>query len=269
MQRLNEKIAIVTGAAHGIGKEVAEKFAAEGAAVLLVDICPDVSAVARAINFSGGKAAHFRADVSKMASVKKMVAVAKKKFGGVDIVVNNAWSWRKPNQNLEEMDPKEWEYGFRLAMSATLWSAKFAVPLMEKREGQGVILSIASVRGMKAGRGSLAYDALKAGLIHLIRALAVSLGGRGIRVNAISPGMILAKAKLDEIDPEREMLEKNVFPLTRAGLAEEIANAAAFLASDEASYITGHNMVVDGGLTIQLPDDVMSEYFRSGSAAAN
>lgn len=259
--RLQDKVAIVTGGAQGIGRAIVERFAQEGATVVVADVQEKGAAVAAEIKTATNIDVLFRqTDVSQENEIKKLMDSYGDTFGQLDIIVNNAWQWRKGKMSVETITPDEWEYGFRLAMSATLWAAKYGLPYM--RRG-GSIISMASVHGIHPGLGWLPYDPMKGGLLHLVKALAVELGSKNIRVNAISPGLIITDANRERIGEERIQLESHAYPLGRPGRAEDVANAALFLASDESSFITGHNLVVDGGMTIQLQDDVLSRYRKS------
>lgn len=256
--RLQGKMAIVTGGAQGIGRAIVERFAREGAAVVIADVQEKGAEVAAEIKAATNADVLFRqTDVSQEIEIKKLVGGYGDKFGQLDIIVNNAWQWTKGRQTVETIDVEEWERGFRLTMSATLWSAKYSVPYMKRG---GSLISMASVHGIHAGLGWLPYDPVKGGLLHLVKVLAVELGSQNIRVNAISPGLIITDANKERIGEERIQLESHAYPLGRPGRAEEVANVALFLASDESSFITGHNLVVDGGMTIQLQDDVLSRY---------
>lgn len=259
--RLKNKVAIVTGGAQGIGRAIVELFAREGARVMMADVQEVGAQVAAEIQrITGGQVVFRLSDMSQYDQVKELIEAGAEMSGRLDIIVNNAWQWTKGRQTVETIDEEEWERGFRLAMSAALWSAKYGVPFMN--EG-GSIISMSSVHGIHVGAGWLPYDPMKGGLIHLVKALAVELGPKNIRVNTISPAMIVTEANREKIGEQRIQLESHAYPLGRPGEAEEVAAAALFLASPESSFITGHNLVVDGGMTIQLPDDVLSRYRKS------
>ncbi len=258
MKRLTGKVAVVTGGAQGIGRAIVERFHSEGAKVLLADINPKGAQVAQAIADDGS--VYFRqTDVRQEAENEAMVAVCVEQFGQLDIVVNNAWAYRDDLKNLAEVTAADWRHSFDMAMSATLWSTKYAVPFL-KHQGGGSLISLASVHGVQTASGWLLYDPFKAGLIHLIKTLALELGPQHIRVNAISPGLIMT----EEVKPTvtEDYLKKAGYPyaLGRPGTPQEVANAALFLASDESSFITAHNLMVDGGLTAQLPDALLDRY---------
>jgi NAD(P)-dependent dehydrogenase (short-subunit alcohol dehydrogenase family) len=259
--RLQGKVAIVTGGAQGIGRAIAKRFAHEGATVVIADVQEKGRETADEIRAATRSTVIFHlTDVTHKEEMRKLIDGYAGTLGKLDIIVSNAWQWRKGKMTIETITGEEWEHGFRLAMSATLWSAKYGIPHMKQG---GSIISMASVHGIHAGSGWLPYDPMKGGLLHLVKALAVELGSKNIRVNAISPGLIITDANRERIGEDRVSLESHAYPLGRPGRAEEVASAALFLASDESSFITGHNLVVDGGMTIQLQDDVLSRYRKA------
>jgi NAD(P)-dependent dehydrogenase (short-subunit alcohol dehydrogenase family) len=256
MGRLRGKVAIVTGAASGIGRASAKLFAREGAKVLLVD--RDASALAETlaeIGVEGGNAAAFAADVGDEAAVKAYVARAIDDFGGLDIVYANAGisgGWVP----LFEQTPEYWAEILRVNLIGPFLAIKHAAPHMIA-ERKGSIVLTASVAGLRANAGADAYSASKAGVVSLARTSANSLLGTGVRVNAICPGLIETGMTKPIFDRARERGAEHKLgqlnPLQRAGVPEEIAAMALFLASDEASYVNGQAFPVDGGLSSTLP----------------
>ncbi len=252
--RLEGKIALITGAASGIGQASVERFVAEGARVLAADI--KESGRALETRFPG--AVYFqRTDVRQERDVQSAIAAAKEKFGRLDCLFNNAGTGgvRGP---IEKLDLAEFDRSIAVLLRSVFAGFKHVVPLM-KAQGGGVILSTSSVAGLTAGAGPHVYSAAKAALIQLTRSTAQELGGDNIRVNCICPGGIATPifgttlgfddAVAQETARALRVLFKRLQPLPRAGLPEDVAAAAAFLASDDASFITGHALVVDGGLT--------------------
>jgi NAD(P)-dependent dehydrogenase (short-subunit alcohol dehydrogenase family) len=251
-QRLAGKVAVITGAASGIGEATAERFATEGAAVLLADIQDDEAAVVLArIRNRGGRAEYRRCDVSVEDDVRGAIAAAEAGFGGLDIVFNNAGiSGRLP---IEDMSEAFWDRMMAVDLKSVMFGCKHAVPALRRRGG-GSIISTSSTAGLRAGSLN-AYGVAKAGVIHLTKAVAWEVGRHGIRVNCICPGITetnIWRSTVNLAPDERAARFRQMGTsalLNRTGKPEDIANAALFLASDESSYITGHALVVDGGLT--------------------
>lgn len=268
MGKLTGQVAIVTGAARGIGWAIALLFAREGARVMLADVQDGGGERARAeIARAGGDARCQVCDVGDAAAMERLVAATEGAFGPVSILVNNAAVYRWGS--VEEMPLEDWELMRRTVYDAAFLGARFAIPSM-RRAGGGAIVTIASVHGLLAARSAAAYEAAKAGVIQLTRQLAVEYGPEGIRANCICPGLIVteaARAGFEEngAPSEAGRVAAAMYPLRRYGHPDEVARAALFLAGDDASFITGHALVVDGGLTVQLQEDLayrMVEYAR-------
>jgi len=252
--RLDGKVAIITGGTSGIGARTVEVFVAEGARVVIAG--RTVEKGARLADALGDKALFVQTDVSKEAEVEEMVAKAVEHFGQLDVLFNNA-GIPGPNEPISHLS---WE-GYRTAMDVlvggVLMGMKHASREM-KRQGSGSIINCASVAGHRSGFGDHIYSAAKAAVIHVTRTVAMELGERGIRVNSISPGAILTpifgKAmgmSTSDADGSVDKL-KDVFadhqPIPRAGLPEDIAQAAVYLATDASGFVNGHDLTVDGGL---------------------
>jgi NAD(P)-dependent dehydrogenase (short-subunit alcohol dehydrogenase family) len=253
--RLQDKVALITGAAQGIGKGTAKHFAAEGARVIIADIA-DVHAgdTVAEISAAGGEATFVHADVEREDDIRRMIAVALERYGRLDVLMNNAF-WSKDG-SVVDLERADWDRTHNILVRATYLGCKYAVPHMVAAGG-GAIVNIASVHGLLAGTGMAAYEAAKAAVINLSRQIAVDYGPAGIRCNTISPGWIVVEreANLAE-DPVYYARAIRPIPLRRAGQPRDIAAAALFLASDEAAFVTGANLVVDGGLTCWLQDGV-------------
>lgn len=200
MLRLQGKVAIVTGAARGIGRVTAERFVEEGARVLLVDIDERGRELAEAGDRRRRAVAFRRLDVAQQGDAERMVEECVRQFGRLDVLVNNAWSGS--SGSLRDINEATWRQGLDVCLSATLWSAKAAAPHL-REVGGGSIVSIASVHGIHAARGWIPYDPVKGGLIALVRSLAVELGPDNIRVNAVSPGFVLTERNSEGLTPER------------------------------------------------------------------
>ena len=242
--RVEGKVALVTGAASGIGEGTALLLAREGAAVAVVDI--DVEAGKRTtatIVREGGKAIFIRADVGKTAQVKRMIERTASAFGRLDIIHNNAIWFR--NGKATELDEKDWDRTLDVGLKTVFLSAKYGVPVM-RETGGGTIVNTASVHSLVSFEEHTAYDAAKAGLLGLTRVLALDFGP-DIRVNSVLPGAVLTPLWKGISRADRRRFADMV-PAKRLGTPEDIASAVLFLASEEASFITGTSLVVDGGL---------------------
>jgi NAD(P)-dependent dehydrogenase (short-subunit alcohol dehydrogenase family) len=250
--RLTGKIAIITGAGSGIGRATAKLFASEGAFVIASDITEAVEETARLI---GPSAVAIRADAGKEEDVTHLVRNAATRFGGLDIFFANA-GISGGLASLFEQDEAAWAEILRVNLIGPAMAIRNAAPLMRERGG-GSIICTASVAGIRSGAGSPAYSASKAGVISLVKTAAQQLTGSNIRVNAICPGLIETGMTQPIYERAREKGQEqklgHLNPLKRGGVAEEIARAALFLASDESSYVNGHAMVVDGGLSSSHP----------------
>jgi NAD(P)-dependent dehydrogenase (short-subunit alcohol dehydrogenase family) len=256
MGRLRGKVAIVTGAASGIGRASARLFAREGAKVLAVDRKDGaLEQTVAAVSAEGGTARAFAADVGDEAAVKDYVARAIDAFGGLDVVYANA-GISGGMIPLFDQTVEYWNEILRVNLIGPFLAIKHAAPHMIAK-GKGAIVLTASVAGLRANAGGNPYSASKAGVISLAQTSANSLLGTGVRVNAICPGLIetgMTKPIFDaarDRGTERKIGQLN--PLQRAGVPEEIAAMALFLASDEASYVNGQAFPVDGGLSSTHP----------------
>lgn len=253
--RLKDKVAIVTGSGAGIGQSIAEIFAKEGASVVAVSRrAVNGKPVVDEINKSGGEAIFVECDISKLEDVRRLVTGAQDAFGRIDVLVNNAGvNFAKP---FEETDLEDWDRVVNTDLRGTFLCSRFVIPKMLE-QGSGSIINIATVHTLACLPGAAPYDAAKWGMIGLTKALAVEFASRNIRVNALSPGLIDTQIWQDikdaapNLDQCLEYWKCNI-PMGRVGKSEEIARAAVFLASDDASYVTGSNFLVDGGMTSLL-----------------
>jgi NAD(P)-dependent dehydrogenase (short-subunit alcohol dehydrogenase family) len=245
--RLQNKITIVTGAAHGIGRAIALRFAQEGAAVLVADIDEPAGEETAADIRKGGRAASFvRCDVSVPNEVEHVAKLAGDRTGRIDVVVNNA-SVLGPWNDLATATTEEWDRYYRVSLLGASMLIKAALPYMLPHRA-GSIVNVASIQGMVGARSSVAYTAMKHGMIGLTRSVAYDYGPQNIRCNALCPGPIQTRISPE---PGSEWHQRQISKtmLGRTGEPVEVAHAAVFLASDESSYVTGAVLPVDGGWT--------------------
>src|SRR5579864_3578513 len=257
MSRLTDRVAIVTGGATGIGGATARRLAEEGARVLVVDMdAAGAAANVDQIRAAGGTAEALDADVGTEDGVRQMVDAALGHWGRLNIVVNNAYGvagmQRTESALVSEAD---WDRGMDVGLKAMFRAARFAIPHL-RNAGGGSIVNMSSVHGFLVEPGQLVYETLKAGVIGLTRQLAVEYGPDGIRANAICPGHIVTERMAERWREHPETLRffAEQYPLRHTGVPNDIANAVVFLCSDEAAFITGQALVVDGGLSIQLQE---------------
>jgi NAD(P)-dependent dehydrogenase (short-subunit alcohol dehydrogenase family) len=269
MDRLKDQVAIVTGGAQGIGGATARRFAEEGAKVLIADL-DEAAAQANAerIRSAGGTAEVLVTDVASHEQVRAMVERAVERWGKLNVLVNNAFGGG-PGQQGSAVDVTEegWDRGMAVLVKSMFLTTKHAVPHMQ-RAGGGSIVNLASVHGLLMAPGKLVYEAGKSAVIGVTRQMACDFGPSGIRVNCICPGHIVTERMERRWGENREGLEffAQQYPIRRTGKPVDIANAILFLCSDEASFITGHALVVDGGLTIQLQEDLGVALAKWGQA---
>lgn len=248
MKRLADKVAIVTGAGHGIGRAIAELYAAEGAAVFLCSRDADAGEAAAAeFRSAGGQATFVRCDVSVPADVRHVVGAAAQHNGRIDVLCNNAAYLASQWHNAGEAPDDEWEKCFRVSLMGTQWFTQGVLPFM-LRQKRGSIVNIGSVQSLVAGRNSAAYTAIKTALVGYTRSVACDYGPHNIRCNAICAGAI--KTRISPA-PGSELHQRQLGKtfLGRIGEPREVAHAALYLASDESSYVTGAALPVDGGWT--------------------
>jgi dihydroanticapsin dehydrogenase len=249
--QLQQKLAVITGAATGIGRATALLFAREGAAVMVGDINEEGGRQTVAdIDAEGGRAWFVRCDVTRSSDVDALMRSAAEAMGGIDIVVNNAGAQR--SGRVTEFSEEEWDLLMRVNPRSSFLGVKYGVPHLRQRGG-GVIINVASLAGLKGGAGMSAYSASKGAIVAFTRALAPELAPDGIRINAMCPGWIDTPFNQPAIDfmggrAAQDAVVQQIVPLARQGTPEEIASGMLFLASDASSYMTGQTLVIDGGV---------------------
>jgi NAD(P)-dependent dehydrogenase (short-subunit alcohol dehydrogenase family) len=247
--RLAGKVAIVTGAGRGIGRGIAERYAQEGARVAIVDIDEDnVHETTDAIRAAGGEAIGLAADVSVSADVDRIVAATLAEFGGLDVMLNNAAVVAGSIRHVLEADEALWDSVLDVNLKGHFLCSLAAAQHMA-RHGGGTIITMSSGGANRAHRGMVAYDASKGGIEALTRALALDLAPYNIRVVGLIPGLIVPTR--EDADPDFLASVDATVPLGRAGIAAEMAGPAVFLATDDAAYMTGCLVTVDGGVLVQ------------------
>ena len=264
MGRLSGMSAIVTGGALGIGGATARRLARDGAGVVIVDVEENAAkSNADRIRDDGGNAVAMTGDVAREDVAQEMVGRAVDEFDRLDILVQNAYGGNDDRAgSAVEVSPAAWRAGMDLLTGALFLGAKYGVPAMESSGGGGRIVNISSVHGLLMAPGSLVYEAGKSAVIGMTRQMACDFGQLGITVNAIAPGHIVTE-KSERMWQERgnaagKRLFDLQYPVRRTGVPDDIANAIAFLCSEEASFITGVVLPVDGGLSIQLQEDLVN-----------
>ena len=263
MARLAGKVALISGGGGGIGRCIAQVFAREGAAVVVADLAADsAERVATNIRRGGGRAANRRLDVTQEAQVEAVIQDAGKEFGRLDILVTaHGWTRIAVAVNLDEAD---FDRTIATHLKGSWLLCKHAIGAMLQQR-VGSIVNISSMQAYRALPGRVAYEAAKGGVSAMTRQLAVEYGPSGIRVNAICPGVIMTPALVAmnaETSAEETRLRVESYPLRRLGTEDDVAQAALFLASDEAAWITGTDLFVDGGMSVQLTEAVTFPPFR-------
>jgi NAD(P)-dependent dehydrogenase (short-subunit alcohol dehydrogenase family) len=249
--RLAGKVALVTGAGNGMGREVSLLFAREGARVVVADFAEDGgNSTVDAVRDAGGDATFVRVDVADDDQVQKMVAATMRAYGSLHVLYNNAGIFPADDGGLTETPEPTWDHVMDVNLKGVWLGCKHGVPAMLD-SGGGVIVNVASfVALMGAATAQIAYTASKGGVLALTREIAVEYARRGIRANALCPGPIDTPMLAELLsDPERRARRLVHIPMGRLGRAEELARAGLFLASDDSSFMTGAALVVDGGIT--------------------
>ena len=252
--RLQDKTAVITGGAQGIGGGIARRFAAEGANVMIADINEAAAnETIQAREAKSGQAQFFPTDVSDAAQVEQLFEAALAAFGRLDILVNNAGLVHGPDAvcHFLEMPVEMWHKLISINLNGHFYCARQAARIMAKQGNGGCIINMSSGGATRAHRQMVAYDTTKGGIEAFTRALALDLAPWQIRVNALVPGAIAVESRTP-VGKESSVQPRDVIPLARLGTTAEVSGAALYLASTDAAYVTGHILFIDGGLTAQL-----------------
>jgi len=247
--RFQDQVVIITGAGSGIGQATAQLFAAEGATVAVADIAPRLAAeTVGLIESAGGRAKAYTVDVTKKQQVDELVAAVADTFSHIDVLVNNAAN--SSGNDILTIDEETWDFNLNLVLKSVFLCSKAVLPIMIEQK-KGAIVNISSINGLNA-HGMEPYSAGKAGVINLTKNMAAKYSHMNIRTNAISPGTVETPhwaPMLKENPGILDEIGEEWIPIGRVGQPEDVAKAALFLASDDAAWITGTNLVVDGGMS--------------------
>jgi NAD(P)-dependent dehydrogenase (short-subunit alcohol dehydrogenase family) len=249
--RLKDKVAIITGGSSGIGRETALLFAQEGCAVVVADVNTTAGQETVAlIEAAGGKAVYVHADVSKAADCQNMVAVAEQTFGKLNVVFNNAGIMHSDDDNAMTTEESVWDLTMAINVKGVFFGCKYAIPALQRAGGGSIINTASFVALLGAATPQIAYTASKGAVLSMSRELAIIHARQNIRVNALCPGPLRTELLMKFLNTDEKKQRRLVhIPMGRFGEAKEMAYAALYLASDESSYVTGTEFVVDGGIT--------------------
>ena len=254
--RLDGKVAVITGGASGMGQATVYRFLAEGARVVIGDLNAETGAATMAAIEDRGaadRAAFLVTDVAKESDIEALVACATERFGRLDCIYNNAGIGGAVGP-ISETRVEEWDFTFDVLVRSVFLGIKHAARVLQRQGEGGSIISTSSIAGLNGGAGPHAYSAAKAAVANLTRAVAGELAHHRIRVNAIAPGVITTPLFHSGRAEKFEAMAKEAVPWPRLGTGEDIAAMAVYLASDESEYVTGQNMVVDGGVSAGGPN---------------
>lgn len=254
MKRFENKVAVITGAAGGIGEATTRRIASEGGKVVIADYAKEkADKLAAELTHSGADVRSIYFSATELQSCKELIAFAKNEFGQIDILINNVGGTDpKRDTNIEKLDMDYFDEAFHLNLSCTMYLSQLVIPVM-KAHGGGNIVNVASISGITADSNGTLYGASKAGVINLTKYIATQTGKKNIRCNAVAPGLVLTPAALNNLNKDVRDIFLSQCATPYLGEPQDIAATVAFLASDDARYITGQTIVADGGLTIHNP----------------
>lgn len=254
MNRFEDKIAIVTGAAGGIGEAITRRIISEGGKVVIADYSKErADKLAGELAYSGADVRSIYFSATEVESCKELVDFAMKEYGKVDILINNVGGTNlKRDLSIEKLDLSYFDEVFHLNLYCMMYLSQQIIPIM-KSHGGGNIVNVASIGGITADASGTLYGTSKAGVINLTRYIATQAGKKNIRCNAVAPGLVLTPAALNNLDEKLRNVFLDQCTTPYLGKPEDIAATIAFLASDDARYVTGQTIVADGGLTIHNP----------------
>jgi NAD(P)-dependent dehydrogenase (short-subunit alcohol dehydrogenase family) len=249
--RLKDKVALITGASSGIGRETALLFAAEGACVVAADVDDAKGAqTVQDVQAGGGQAVYVHADVSQAADCERMVQVAEQTYGKLNVLFNNAGIMHSADDNAMTTDEAVWDLTMAVNLKGVFLGCKYGIPALQRAGGGSVINTASFVAVMGAATPQIAYTASKGGVLAMTRELAIIHARQHIRVNALCPGPLRTELLMNFLNTDAKKQRRLVhIPVGRFGEAKEIAYAALYLASDESSFVTGTDFLVDGGIT--------------------
>jgi len=251
MGRLQDKVALITGAGSGIGRESALLFAAEGADVLAVDLDENTAReTVHLIEKANGKATAFRADVTSAADSKAMVAMAESTYGRLDVLFNNAGIMHSADDEAINTTEEVWDLTMDINAKGVFLGCKYGIPALRRAGGGSIINTASIVAVMGSATAQVAYTASKGAVLSMTRELAIVHARENIRINALCPGPLRTELLMKFLNTEEKLKRRLVhIPIGRFGEAKEIAQAALYLASDESSFMTGAHFIIDGGIT--------------------
>ncbi len=254
--RFADAVVVITGSTRGIGRGIARRFAAEGASVVITGRTGESgTAVAESIRVDGGDALFVQADMRDPDDIQALLDATAEEYGGIDVLINNAGVQTETSTTDATLD--DWEFVLETNFRAYWLCAKHAVEQMD----EGSIINVSSNHAMLTMPSLFPYNAVKAGINGMTRAMALDLGPE-IRVNTISPGWIEVERTREELPADKRAHVESIHPLGRIGTPEDVAGVVAFLASEDAAFITGSNLLVDGGRAGVMQDDTLPDYCR-------